>query len=174
MRDHLAGSASGVADHARGGRDGGAGAQHRRARVGRRAGQDAGDALGVLVVVRPGHRPARRDVGGLESEQSVVGQVEADVDELDPAAIAQRVTGLRPPNVTVSAACTCGPSAAPVCTSMPLGMSTATTGIPPASTAANTSAASGRSGPEPEMPTTPSITRSVAGGTLSTTRPPAR
>ena len=30
--------------------------------------------------------------------------------------------------MTVNAACTCGPSAAPVCTSMPLGMSTATTG----------------------------------------------
>ena len=83
-------------------------------------------------------------------------------------------TGLRPPNVTVNTACTCGPLATPVCTSMPLGMSTATTGMPAASTAANTSAAAGRSAPEPEIPTTPSITRSVAAGTDCTTRPPAR
>ena len=42
------------------------------------------------------------------------------------------------------------------------------------STAANTSAAAGRNAPEPEMPTTPSMTRSVVGGMLSTMRPPAR
>src|ERR1700689_5553817 len=53
---------------------------------------------------------------------------------------ASACTGLRPPNVTVSAACTAGPVIAPVATSMPLGMSTATTGIAAASTAANTSA----------------------------------
>ena len=75
--------------------------------------------------------------------------------------------------MTVSAACTAGPVIAPVATSMPLGMSTATTGIALASTASKTSAASGRSGPEPEMPTTPSITRSVVAATLSTIRPPA-
>ena len=86
---------------------------------------------------------------------------------------ASACTGLRPPNVTVNAACTAGPVIAPVSTSMPLGMSTATTGIPASSTAANTSAASGRSGPDPEIPTTPSITRSVAAATLSTTWPPA-
>ena len=75
-------------------------------------------------------------------------------------------TGFRPPKVTVSAACTAGPVIAPVATSMPLGMSTATTGIALASTASNTSAASGRSDPEPEMPTTPSMTKSVAAETL--------
>ena len=86
---------------------------------------------------------------------------------------ASACTGLSPPNVTVRAARTAGPSTAPVCTSMPLGTSTATTGMPAASTAAKTSAAAGRSGPLPEMPTTPSITRSVAAGGLPTVRPPA-
>jgi hypothetical protein len=62
---------------------------------------------------------------------------------------------------------------APVATSMPLGMSTATTGIAASSTAANTAAASGRSGPDPEMPTTPSMTRSVGSVMRSTSRPPA-
>src|ERR1700743_991292 len=80
---------------------------------------------------------------------------------------ANACTGLSPPKVTVSAACTAGPSIAPVPTSMPLGLSTATTGMSAASTAANTSAASGRSGPEPEIPTTPSRTTSVVAGTLS-------
>jgi hypothetical protein len=86
---------------------------------------------------------------------------------------ASACTGLRPPKVTVNAACTAGPVIAPVATSMPLGMSTATTGIAASSAAANTSAASGRSGPDPEMPTTPSTTRSVVVATLSTIRPPA-
>src|SRR5271156_341053 len=44
---------------------------------------------------------------------------------------ASACTGLSPPKVTVSAACTAGPVIAPVATSMPLGMSTATTGGPP-------------------------------------------
>jgi hypothetical protein len=57
---------------------------------------------------------------------------------------ASACTGLSPPKVTVSAACTAGPVMAPVATSMPLGVSTATTGMPAASTAANTSAAAGR------------------------------
>jgi hypothetical protein len=52
-------------------------------------------------------------------------------------------------------------------------MSTATTGMPAASTASKTAAADGRSGPLPEMPTTPSITRSVSAATSATTRPPA-
>src|SRR5271166_379693 len=82
-------------------------------------------------------------------------------------------TGFRPPKVTVSAACTAGPVIAPVATSMPLGMSTATTGIALASTASKTLAASGRSGPEPEIPTTPSITRPVDSATPLTIRPPA-
>ena len=85
---------------------------------------------------------------------------------------ASACTGLSPPKVTVSAACTAGPVIAPVATSMPLGMSTATTGIA-LGTTSNTSAASGRSAPEPEMPTTPSMTRSVVAETLSTIRPPA-
>src|ERR1700749_2827642 len=42
---------------------------------------------------------------------------------------ASACTGLRPPNVTVSAACTAGPAIAPVAASIPLGMSTATTGM---------------------------------------------
>ncbi|CEZ56338.1 Uncharacterised protein [Mycobacterium tuberculosis] len=42
---------------------------------------------------------------------------------------ASACTGLSPPKVTVSAACTAGPVIAPVATSMPLGMSTATTGM---------------------------------------------
>ncbi len=89
---------------------------------------------------------------------------------------ASACTGLRPPKVTVSVACTAGPVTAPVATSMPLGMSTATTGISAPSgliAAANTSAAAGRSGPDPEMPTTPSMTRSVVAATFSTMRPPA-
>ena len=76
---------------------------------------------------------------------------------------ASACTGLRPPKVTVNAARTAGPAIAPVCTSIPLGMSTATTGMPAAATVAKTSAAAGRNGPVPEIPTTPSITRSVAG-----------
>ena len=42
---------------------------------------------------------------------------------------ASACTGLSPPKVTVSAACTAGPEIAPVATSTPLGMSTATTGV---------------------------------------------
>ncbi len=36
--------------------------------IGRRAGQDAGDALAVLVVVRVGHRPVGLDVGGVQRQ----------------------------------------------------------------------------------------------------------
>ena len=86
---------------------------------------------------------------------------------------ASACTGLRPPKVTVRSARTAGPVTAPVCTSMPLGMSTATTGTPAAATAAKTAAAAGRNGPLPEIPTTPSITRSAPSGTSVTTRPPA-
>src|ERR1700739_29393 len=82
-------------------------------------------------------------------------------------------TSLRPPNVTVRTACTCGPSGQPVCTAMRLGRSTPPTGMPASSTAAKISAAPGRSGPVPDIPTTPSITRSVAAGTDCTIRPPA-
>ena len=82
-------------------------------------------------------------------------------------------TPLSPPKVTVSVARTAGPSTAPVCTSIPLGTSTATTAMPACSTASNTAAAGGRSSPLPEIPTTPSITRSVASGRVATTRPPA-
>ena len=51
-----------VAHHPAGREHGGARGEHGRARVGRRTGRDAGDALGVLVVGRAGHRPARRHV----------------------------------------------------------------------------------------------------------------
>src|ERR1700761_803000 len=57
---------------------------------------------------------------------------------------ASACTGLSPPKVTVSTALTAGPPIAPVAASTPLGMSTATTGIPASSTTANTSAAAGR------------------------------
>ena len=69
--------------------------KHRGARVGRRAGHHPGDALGVLVVVRSGHRPARGDVGRLEAEDVGVGQVESDVDQLHPPAVGQRVHRLQ-------------------------------------------------------------------------------
>src|ERR1700733_13632456 len=63
---------------------------------------------------------------------------------------ASACAGLRPPNVTVSAAWTAGPVIAPVAPSMPLGRSTATTGIALASTVSKMSAAAGRRGPDPE------------------------
>ena len=95
MRKHLRTRASRVADHARGGGDGGAGAQHGRTGIGRRTGQDAGDALGVLVVLGPGHRPAGGDVGGVESQHVGRWQVEADVDQLDTTAITEGVNGFQ-------------------------------------------------------------------------------
>ena len=166
--------ASRVAHHARRGGDGGAGAQDRRTRVGRRAGQHAGDALGVLVVVRPRHRPARGDVGRLEADEVGVGQVEADVDQLDPAAIAKRVNGLEAAErhgqrgVDVPGRrrrrwrrrCRWGGRRRrPGCRRH----------RPPRRRRPRRAAAVR----EPEMPTTPSMTRSVVAATLSTTRPPA-
>ncbi|SKU99333.1 Uncharacterised protein [Mycobacteroides abscessus subsp. abscessus] len=74
----------------------------------------------------------------------------------------------------MTAARKAGPSTAPVCTSTPLGMSTAITGMPSAVIfSAIPAAAPGRSGPVPEIPTTPSTTRSVSSGTTDTTLPPA-
>ena len=159
--------ASRVADHARGGGDGGAGAQHGRTGIGRRTGQDAGDTLGVLVVVGAGHRPAGGDVGGIESQsrRSVAARGRCRLTR--PTAITKGVNGFQTAErhghggVHVRAVGGAGLHVDP------LGMSTATTGCP-RTTVANTSAALGRKGPEPEMPTTPSITKSVAAGTVFT------
>ncbi len=93
LRKHLLPGASRVADHAGRGGHRGAGTQHGGTGIGRRAGQDAGDALGVLVVSGAGHGPAGFDVGRLESQHVGRRQVEADVDQLDAAAIPQRMNG---------------------------------------------------------------------------------
>ncbi|EUA53027.1 hypothetical protein I550_4659 [Mycobacterium intracellulare 1956] len=96
LGEHLAVRAAGVADHPGGRRDGGAGTQHGRTRVRRRAGHHAGDTLGVLVVVGSRHRPACRHVGGLEAQHVRGGQVQADVDQPHPPALAERVHGFEP------------------------------------------------------------------------------
>ena len=102
-----------------------------------------------------------------------VGQVEPDVDQLHPSAVGQRVRRLEAAErdgqrgVHSRAADRAGRDVDPA------GDVDGHHRDARASTAAKTSAASGRSGPEPEMPTTPSITRSVVALTLSTIRPPA-
>ena len=165
--DHLAVRAAGVAHHAGGGGDRGTGAQHGGARIRRRAGHHPGDALGVLVVVRAGHRPARGHVGGLEAQHVGVGGRSSPMSTSSTRPqSASACTGLSPPKVTVSAACTAGPVIAPVVHVDAAGdVDGDHRDRRPSSTAANTSAAAGRSGPEPEMPTTPSMTRSVVGET---------
>lgn len=65
-RADLVGGAARVPDHPAGGQRRGAGGEDRGAGVGPGAGGDPDDALGVLVVAGPGHRPARADVGGVE------------------------------------------------------------------------------------------------------------
>ena len=62
MRKHLLCSTSRIAHHAGCGGHRGAGTQHGRAGIGRGAGQDAGDALAVLVVLGARHGPAGSDV----------------------------------------------------------------------------------------------------------------
>ena len=93
VRHHLGRRGTGVTDHAGGRGDRGTGAQHRRPGIGRRASQDAHDPLGVLVVVRPGYRPAGPDVGGVETHQIGFGQVQTDIDDLDPAAVGEGMHG---------------------------------------------------------------------------------
>ena len=95
MRKYLRTSASRVSDHARGGGDGGSGAQHGRTGIGRRAGQDPRDALGVLVVLGAGDGPAGGDVGGVESQHVGGRQVQADVDKFDTTAITEGVNGFQ-------------------------------------------------------------------------------
>ena len=93
VRKDLRRGRPGVTHHPGGGRDGRTAAQDGRTRVGRRAGDDPDDTLGVLVVVRTGQRPACPDVGGIQAEQTAVGKVQTDVDEFDAAAVGQRVNG---------------------------------------------------------------------------------
>ena len=93
MHHDFGGGGAGVPDHSRGRRHRRAGAQHRRPGVGRRAGQDADDSLGVLVIERPGHRPAGSDVSGVECHQGGRGKVQTDVDDFDPAAVGECVHG---------------------------------------------------------------------------------
>ena len=69
--------------------------RHRRTGVGRRTRKDPGDALGVLVVLRTRHRPARGDVGGVEAHHVGRGQVEADVHQFDAAAVTKRMNGFQ-------------------------------------------------------------------------------
>ena len=95
VRKHLRACASRVADHARGSGDGGSGAQHGRTGIGRRACQHARDALGVLVVLGPGYRPAGGDVGGVESQHVGGREVETDVDQFDTTAITEGVNGFQ-------------------------------------------------------------------------------
>ena len=95
-------------------------------------------------------------------------QVQADVDQLDPAAITQRMNGFE-------AAEGHGQRGVHVRPFGGAGLHVDAAGDVDGhhrsgSTPANTSAAFGRNGPDPEMPTTPSITRSVAAGMLCTTR----
>ncbi len=79
--DHAAESARGAGD-----------AEQPGAGVLRAAGPDADDAAGVLLRVRLGARQQGRDVTGLEGLDGCVGQVEADVDQVDrPAGRGRRV-----------------------------------------------------------------------------------
>src|ERR1700743_2294034 len=85
---------------------------------------------------------------------SVVGSSRPSSISFTRPQSASACAGLRPPNVTVMAACTAGPVIAPVAPSMPLGMLTATAGIGAASYTAEDSVAFGRSGPGPGRPPT--------------------
>ncbi len=87
------------------------------------------------------------------------------------AAGSTRCATLWVPNVTVTAAVTCGPSSSPVSTSTPLGVSTATTGIPASSRSA--CSASRRRPGRPPIPTIPSTTTSGRAGSPAMVRPPA-
>src|SRR4029079_11577050 len=51
------------------------------------------DALGVLVGLGPGSGPAGGHIGGVETHDVGLRQGEADVDQLDPAAVTERVNG---------------------------------------------------------------------------------
>ena len=88
-----------VAHHAAGREHGGTRRQHGRTRVGRRSGRHPRDALGVLVVGRAGHRPARRHVRLAEDDRVRVRQLrtETDVDQLHGTAPVrgQHVHGLQ-------------------------------------------------------------------------------
>ena len=88
--------------------------------------------------------------------------------------------GLITPNVTVTSACTAGPSTAPVSASMPLGRSTATTVAAPrraCPAAAARPAKGSRRPPRPPMPSRPSMIRSAPAmaspASAPVTRPPA-
>ena len=94
--DDLRGGGSGIAHHARRGGDGRAGAQDGCAGVGRRTGQHTGHALGVLVIVGARYGPACGDVDGLQSAHIGLRQVEPDVYEFDPAALAKGVNEFEP------------------------------------------------------------------------------
>ena len=112
--------------------------------------------------------PAGGDVGGVEAEQ-IRSAGPGDVDEFDPSAIGKGVYGFEATEGDGQRRRNGRAASEPVSTSTPLGMSTATTG---ALQLAKADAASGRNGPAPEIPTTPSITKSVAAETACTTRPP--
>ena len=88
------------------------------------------------------------------------------------AAGSTRCATLWVPKVTVTSALTCGPSTAPVSTSTPDGMSTATTGTP--GSAASAAAASSRR-PRPPADADDAVDHDVGRGRpldASTTRPP--
>src|ERR1700761_5898356 len=82
-----------------------------------------GPGTGQRAATSPASKP-RTSVSGRSSPMSM---------SVTSPQSASACTGFCPPHVTVAAACTAGPVIAPVATSTPLGISTATTGGSPAS-----------------------------------------
>ena len=148
------------------------GAQDRRTGIGRRAGQHAGDALACTCRPSAGDAASGRRRRRRRRHHVAGREVQADVDQFDPAAVAQRVNGFEAAERHGQRGVDAAPSAAPVCTSTPLGMSTATTGMP---ACVDGGEHLGRGGPQRAGPGDPDDTvdhQIVAAGTLSTIRPP--
>ena len=95
-----------------------------------RPGQDAGDALGVLVVLRSGTGQRAATSAASKPSTSVGGRSSPMSTSSTAPAVAQRVHGFEAAERDGQHRVHGGPLAAPVCTSTPLGMSTATTGMP--------------------------------------------
>ena len=110
VREHLAVRAAGVADHAGGGRDGGAGAQHGRARdtstsrPSRRSRPGCTCRRGVRAPAS-----ARPTSAASKPSTSVSGRSRPMSTSSTRPQSPSACTGLSPPKVTVSAACTAGP-----------------------------------------------------------------
>ena len=169
--------------------DRGAGRQHTGPGVGRRSGDDAEHAAGVLVVARARYRQDGRDVGARRAPAPSASAAGAGRGRCRPAAARRRGRRPRPttsprlsaPITTVTSARIATSSTAPVSASTPEAMSTATvTASDAAAIGGQLGAASPRSDPWPPMPTMPSTTRSAAAtqrdgvGARRSHRPPAR